>query len=315
MNERILCLDSGIGGLAYLSYLRRANQSAENCRNRAGRLGRSAKSLPKSLEWVYLADNAYFPFGEKNEAELRERICRVVAHALERYPARFVLLLCNTATVLALEELRKRLPEQHFIGTVPAIKPAAQSSKRRKIVMLASQSTSRAAYVDALHRRFAPDCELVAINAARLIRFIEEDWPKLLLQAEPKEQQENRSLQNALPDALHDALAPFVSQVWESGADRLVLGCTHFLHLKDELQNQLQAVDPEIELCDSLLGVGERLRHLLSQHCEQGAAGPQAKGGLLLLSAEEPCGPAEQRWRFWAARCGLRLENLDNGTF
>ena len=100
-----------------------------------------------------------------------------------------------------------------------------------------------------------------------------------------------------------------VAQVLESGADRLVLGCTHFLHLKDELQNQLQAVDPDIELCDSLLGVGERLRHLLAQSSHEGTL--QAGHDSLLLS--EPCGPAKDRWNFWAARCGLKI--LKNSAF
>ena len=211
MTERILCLDSGIGGLAYLAYLRRLfspgfeGQVAGSSQGQVAGPKPLPKMWPQTLEWVYLADNAYFPFGEKDECELRERICGVLAHALERYPARFVLLLCNTATVLALDELRKRMPQRHFIGTVPAIKPAARSSKRRIIAMLASHRTSQAAYVAALHRRFAPDCELIAINAANLIRFIEEDWPEFLHQAKTQPQEVHRSLQNAL----QDALAPF----------------------------------------------------------------------------------------------------------
>ena len=302
MAERIFCLDSGIGGLAYLPYLRRLLSPGLLEGQIASQF---VGPLPEPLEWVYLADNAYFPFGEKDECELRERICRVLAHALESYPARFVLLLCNTATVLALEELRKRMPQRHFIGTVPAIKPAARSSKRRKIAMLASHSTSQAAYVAALHRRFAPDCELIAINAARLIRFIEEDWPEFLSQA--KTQCQNQVQQSRLQSALQDALAPFVSQVLESGADRLVLGCTHFLHLKDELQNQLWAVDPDIELYDSLFGVGERLRYLLAQR--ESALCAQVGNDLLLLS--KPCG--RERWHFWAVRCGLKI--LENNAF
>ena len=151
--ETVLCFDSGIGGLAYLHYLRH---------------------LP--IRWVYLADNAYFPFGEQPQNKLRERICKVIALALSHYPCRLVLLLCNTATVLALDELRCRFPQQQFIGTVPAIKPAAEASQQRKIAMLASRSTSQADYVTVLHKQFAIDCELKAINAASLIEFIEQQW-------------------------------------------------------------------------------------------------------------------------------------------
>ncbi len=132
--ETVLCFDSGIGGLAYLHHLRQ---------------------LP--MRWIYLADNAYFPFGEQPQSQLRERICQVIALALSCYPCRLVLLLCNTATVLALDELRYRFPQKQFIGTVPAIKPAAAASQRRKIAMLASRSTSQADYVAKLHKQFATE--------------------------------------------------------------------------------------------------------------------------------------------------------------
>ncbi|MEM9423678.1 MAG: glutamate racemase [Spirochaetota bacterium] len=259
-----LCFDSGIGGMAYLGRLRR---------------------LP--MNWIYLADNAYFPFGEKDSRELCERVCHVIGQALAMYPVRFVVLLCNTATVLALDELRRRFPEQQFIGTVPAIKPAAAVSRRRKIAMLASRRTSQADYVAKLHHRFAADCTLKAINAAGLIRFIEEDWrPGPNLQAE---------------QAAAEAMAPFVRPVLDSGADQVVLGCTHFLHLKEEFRAQLQAADPELELCDSVSGIFHRLEELSLPR----VAVQSGQADLLLLTQE-----GNQRWKYWAKYFGMELRFL-----
>ncbi|WGK69396.1 aspartate/glutamate racemase family protein [Candidatus Haliotispira prima] len=283
----ILCFDSGIGGLAYLDALRNPPKLPE------------LSGHPK-INWVYLADNAYFPFGEKEQNELRERICRLLTSTLARHPAKFVILLCNTATVLALDELRRRLPQQQFIGTVPAIKPAATTSRRRKIAMLASRSTSHAQYIEGLLHRCAPDCRLDAINAASLIQFIEEDWPALARQADS----------TGTAAAIRAAIQPFVRPILETGADRLVLGCTHFLHLKDELQSQLQAAEPDLQLCDSLTGIRRRLWDLLPRQAPQKfKSGPDsaASSDLLLLTRRTE----GSHWPFWAQRFGLQLQILE----
>ena len=265
--ETALCFDSGIGGLAYLNYLRQ---------------------IP--MRWVYLADNLYFPFGEQKQNSLRQRICTIISRALIDYPARFVLLLCNTATVLALQDLRRIMPEQQFIGTVPAIKPAAMASQRKKIVMLASRSTSQATYVAELCRQFAQNCELQAINAAPLIQFIEEDWrPGISTETE-----------------IQAAIAPFIQPIHDSGADQVVLGCTHFLHLKETLRLQLQAIDPEIQLCDSLSGVYGRLQELRQMSCNQSRTiEPKIPSDLLLLTQK-----GSQRWKYWGKHFSMDIRFL-----
>ena len=291
---RILCFDSGIGGLPYLKRLRQSILAAQG------------RAVSYDVQWLYLADNAYFPFGEKDCDELRERICQIITQALRRYPAELTVLLCNTATVLALNDLRQRLPQQQFVGTVPATKPAAAASQRRRIAMLASRSTSRADYVARLHRQFASDCQLTAINAAQLIRFIEEDWPEMLQDSQP----DASATQTA---AIRAAIEPFVLPVLESGADQIVLGCTHFLHLKTHLQKQLQAADPELRLCDSMAGVSQRLVQLFQQARQRSpAASPktiacrQNSGDRLLLSNDKDL----RRWQFWAYQYDLGIEFL-----
>ncbi len=297
----ILCFDSGIGGLAYLALLRRPPEQLS-----AFVQGGGYSQAVSGWRWVYLADNACFPFGEREQNELRERICALIAAALRQYPARIVVLLCNTATVLALAELRRRLPQQQFIGTVPAIKLAAQATQQgqRRIAMLASRSTSRAPYVDELRRRYGAACELHAINAASLIRFIEEDWPALLRTDGSSGSAVRRETETgqAGQAAIRGAIRPFVSLVRDTGAGQLVLGCTHFLHLKEQLQRELQDTLPNLQLQDSLTGVCQRLWSLLRVETPGQETLPGSVDLLLLTRrANEP------RWQFWAERFALEL--------
>ena len=112
----ILVFDSGIGGLSVL---------------------REARVLMPQQHYVYVADDAAFPYGDWEEAPLKERMIRIFGEFIERWHPEIIVIACNTASTLGIEALREAYPGQTFVGTVPAIKPA---SERR---MLTAQEMPR----------------------------------------------------------------------------------------------------------------------------------------------------------------------------
>lgn len=104
----ILVFDSGIGGLTVL---------------------REARVLMPERQFVYIVDDAGFPYGDWGEAALTERIVRLFARLLDQYGPEICIIACNTASTLVLEQLRSRFPDTPFVGTVPAIKPAAERTR------------------------------------------------------------------------------------------------------------------------------------------------------------------------------------------
>lgn len=258
----ILCYDSGIGGLSYLPQLQ--------------------QRLP-SRSFLYFADNLNFPFGEKHTEALRKSIVHNIGQVLERYHIPAVILLCNTASINALDALRKSYPETHFIGTVPAIKPAAELSVKRSICMLATKLTSQAEYIHTLHQNFAADCEVTSINAGTLVDYIEEE------------------LYSSQPRSSISKLQEYLPQIIQSRADFLVLGCTHFLHLEAELQ---QILPPSIKLCDSREGVSRQLERVIPQNSQESLESNSPASPKLILLLSKDCYQSAH-WQFWMQRFSL----------
>jgi glutamate racemase len=221
-------IDSGIGGLPYLAAVRRV--------------------LP-GIRLAYAADRERFPYGDKRPAEIIEAVLSLAGRLIEREHPRLIVVACNTASVVALDELRRhfRLP---FVGTVPAIKPAAAWSHGRRIGILATQRTVEGDYLRGLVERFAGGCEVVGIPANDLVAFVENDLYRA----------------SATDRAARAAGA--AARVRDAGVDTVVLGCTHFLHLELELR---EAFGPHVLLIDSRDGVARQTARL--------AGGPVADVG------------------------------------
>ena len=137
--RRALVFDSGLGGLTVFA--------------------RIAEARP-DLELVYAADDAFFPYGALGEAALVERVGAVMDDLIARTAPDVVVIACNTASTLVLPPLRAAYPHLPFVGTVPAIKPAAEASKSRMISVLATPGTVARDYTRALVRDFAAGCEV-----------------------------------------------------------------------------------------------------------------------------------------------------------
>lgn len=214
----ILFFDSGVGGLSVLG---------------------PARALLASAAFVYAADSAGFPYGTKSEAEIAARVPALLGRLVERYRPRLVVIACNTASTIALPVVRAAL-DLPVVGTVPAIKPAAALSKTRVIGVLGTEATVRQPYIDRLTAEFASDCSVIRHGSAELVLLAE------------------RKLRGAVikPGEVAAALGGQFAQPHGDRIDTVVLACTHFPLLIDELR---AAAPRPIAFVDGSEGIARRI--------------------------------------------------------
>ncbi len=256
--ETIGFLDSGIGGLPYLAHLR--------MRLGGGRL-------------VYVADRANFPYGEKTREQVLAASLSVAERLIARENPRLIVVACNTMSVIALEALRERFPLP-FVGVVPAVKPAAELSRKRRVGVLATRQTVEGEYLRGLIERYASGCAVVSLSSARLVEFVE------------------REMADASDEVRMERVREEVERFHTARIDALVLGCTHFLHLEQEFRRLLEA--EAIALVDSRDGVSRQVVRLLPPDIGASNGSPHV---MYLTGAE----PLEERYQWFAARFGLQL--------
>ncbi|ARS29026.1 glutamate racemase [Sphingomonas sp. KC8] len=196
-NRPLLFFDSGVGGLSVLAPTRR---------------------LLPDAPIVYAADNGGFPYGTKAEAEIAARVPALLGRLVERHRPRLIVIACNTASTIALGAVRAAL-DLPVVGTVPAIKPAAEQSRTRAIGVLGTDATVRQPYVDDLSARFASDCLVLRHGSAKLVELAEAK-----LRGEPTD-----------PAAYAAVMAGLLDQPGGDRIDTVVLACTHFPLVETEL--------------------------------------------------------------------------------
>ena len=201
-------------------------------------LAETRKLLPDAPV-IYVADYAALPYGEKTEAQVVARVCGLLGRLTEIYRPRLVCIACNTASTIALGMVRDVL-EIPVVGTVPAIKPAAAMTKTGVIGLLGTAATIRQAYVDDLERDFASD-KLLLRHAA----------PELVAQAENKLR--GKEVEIAVVEAAVEGL---LRQPRGKDIDTVVLACTHFPLLGEELQ---AGFGPDVELIHGAAGIARRI--------------------------------------------------------
>mgnify|MGYP000038168535 FL=1 len=219
--DPILLFDSGVGGLTVLAELR--------------------EILPEAPV-IYAADIAGLPYGAKSEAEVAARVCGLLGRMAERWQPRLICIACNTASTIALAMVREVL-EVPIVGTVPAIKPAAALSKTGVIGVLGTQATVRQGYVDRLEAEFARGKTLIRHGAGGLVAL-----------AEARLRGERLS-----PDAVAAEVAGLLSHPDAGQLDTVVLACTHFPLLLDELG---AAFGPGVRFVDGAAGIARRVATL-----------------------------------------------------
>jgi glutamate racemase len=192
--------------------------------------------------FVYVADSAGFPYGTRDEAEIAARVPALLGRLAERYDPRLIVVACNTASTIALASVRAAL-DVPIVGTVPAIKPAAERSVTRTFGVLGTAATVRQAYVDDLAARFASDCRVIRHGSAELVTL-----------AEAKLRGERIA-----PDAVAAAIAPMLAAEGGGSIDTVVLACTHFPLLADELA---AAIPRPVMFVDGGEGIARRIAYL-----------------------------------------------------
>lgn len=220
----ILMFDSGVGGLSVLA---------------------PTRALLPQASLVYVADNGGFPYGTKSEAEIAARVPALLGRLVERCRPRLVVIACNTASTIALAAVRGAL-DVPVVGTVPAIKPAAEGSESRVIGVLGTDATVRQPYVDDLSQRFAADCTVIRHGSARLVELAEAK-----LRGEAADPGEYVAVLSGLLDRPHG-----------DRIDTVVLACTHFPLVADELQ---AAAPRPLRFVDGGPGIARRVAYLTQQ--------------------------------------------------
>ena len=220
-----------------------------------------ARALPHA-DLLYLADSAHLPYGSKSDDFIRGRVLSIGRH-LAALGCGTIVVACNTATAAAVDALRDALPEIGVVGVEPGIKPAAASSQSRRIAVLATESTARSAGL----------ARLIRAHAGAVTVHVEA-CPGWATQVE----------------TLHLDEAGFAAQVGEkiiplldAGADRLVLGCTHYTFLAPLFEPLLAG---RAELVDVAAAVARQVVRMSGQE-EYGKALDNGRLDLLATAAPE----------------------------
>lgn len=238
----LLLFDSGVGGLSVLAEVRRL--------------------LPHAPV-IYAADNGGLPYGPKSEAEVAARVCGLLGRMAERYRPRLICIACNTASTIALGMVRDVL-EIPIVGTVPAIKPAAEQTRTGTIGLLGTAATIRQPYVDRLEAEFAQGKLLLRAAA-----------PELVSAAEAK------LLGEVVSSAVYQrAAATLRDQPGGAAIDTVVLACTHFPLVEAELA---AAFGPGVSFVHGAAGIARRIARL----CD-GQAMARTQPDLALFTRGEP---------------------------
>ena len=225
----IAIFDSGVGGFSILE---------------------SVQKRWPTLKYIYCSDNAHYPYGLKSESDVVTFANQAASKIAAKFKPHIFIVACNTASTIALPSVRKTL-DIPVVGVVPAIKPAALSSKTKIIGLLATPATVKRPYTDQLIADFASHCKVLCIGSSKLVDLAEE---------------KTRG-QRPDPNIISKEIAPFfsddVNTSSEKRLDTIVLGCTHFSLLKEEL---LLASKWPINYFDASQAIVERVTTLLSEH-------------------------------------------------
>lgn len=218
----ILVFDSGVGGLSVYQEVQ--------------------QQIPDAY-YIYVFDNAGFPYGEKTESFIIERVQKIVAHLTQRYEIALAIVACNTASTITLPILRQQFGFP-VVGVVPAIKPAAQITRNGVVGLLATKGTITRQYTHELIKQFATDCQIEMIGASSLVEIAERKLHKQSFAL--------NDISSAVEEWLNREVVP----------DTIVLGCTHFPLLRDELS---QIFPKGTQFVDSGAAIAKRALWLLSQ--------------------------------------------------
>jgi glutamate racemase len=221
----ILVFDSGLGGLTVLREIVGARSDAH---------------------YVYVADDAFFPYGHHGEDQIIARVVPLIGELIEAHAPNLVVIACNTASTLVMSHLRERYTVP-FVGTVPAIKPACAQSRTKRVSVLGTKGTVQREYTRALIRDFAQGCEVTLVGSAELASLAE----AALSGAEVSDAEISAEL---APCFVGDSATD------PARTDTIVLACTHYPLLMDRL---VRLAPWKVDWIDPAPAIARRVSDLL----------------------------------------------------
>jgi len=240
----ILIFDSGLGGLTVLREIVGARPDAH---------------------YVYVADDAFFPYGHHSEEQIIARVVPLVGELIVAHTPDLVVIACNTASTLVMSHLRHAY-QVPFVGTVPAIKPACASSKTKRVSVLGTKGTVKREYTKRLIHDFAKGCEVTLVGSAELAALAESAL----------------SGNEVSDEDISAELAPcFVDAGDAARTDTVVLACTHYPLLLDRL---IKLAPWPVDWIDPAPAIARRVVDLL------GAPGLEADhaGAEMVFTSKRP---------------------------
>jgi glutamate racemase len=248
---KILIFDSGLGGLTVW--------------------GEVARLLPDA-RLIYAADDAAFPYGALREDVLTARVLMVMQRLITLCDPDAVVIACNTASTLALPHLRARFPEVPFIGTVPAIKPAASQSRSGLISVLATPGTVARDYTRDLVRTYAAHCAVTLAGSRELAPLAEAFM-------------QGKTVSDA---AIAREIAPAFVTSGELHTDCVVLACTHY----PLLLGHFERLAPwPVAWIDPAPAIARRTSHVLREQLGFPAADPPPAPNYAVFTGALTLGP------------------------
>ncbi|KQT53251.1 glutamate racemase [Aureimonas sp. Leaf454] len=235
MSERpVLLFDSGIGGLTVL---------------------REARVLMPERRFLYVADNAAFPYGNWEEEGLRARIVDLFGRLIAEHDPLLCMIPCNTASTLALGDLRAAYPDMGFVGTVPAIKPAAERTRSGLVSVLATPGTVKRQYTRDLITQWASKCHVRLVGSVELAGLAETYMRHGFVEE----------------DAVRSEIEPCFVEQDGRRTDIVVLACTHYPFLV----NRMRKTAPwPVDWLDPAEAIARRALALLPPSGDPVATGP-----------------------------------------
>jgi len=220
-------LDSGLGGLSVLRHIREQLPNESLC---------------------YFADSGFAPYGDKTEDEITQRTL-FAAQFLLQQGVKAIVVACNTATTVAIKQLRSHYPDLILVGVEPGLKPAASLSKSGCIGVLATSRTLASKKYQLLAEQ---------IQQTMNVRFINQACPGLVTQIESGELESETTL------AL---LSRYLQPIFATEADTIVLGCTHYPFLENSIRSIVSKESPRpVQLIDTGVAIARQLQRLLEEH-------------------------------------------------
>jgi glutamate racemase len=236
--------DSGLGGLTVLREIVAARPDAH---------------------YVYVADDAFFPYGHHSEEQLVARVVPLIGELISAHEPDLVVIACNTASTLVLSHLRA-VYKTPFVGTVPAIKPACASSRTKRVSVLGTKGTVQREYTRGLIRDFAQGCEVTLVGSPELASLAESALSGGAI---------------ADRDVVAEIAPCFVGDAETARTDTIVLACTHYPLLLDRL---VRLAPWPVDWIDPAPAIARRVSDLL------GAPGQESDeaGAEMIFTSNKP---------------------------